>query len=526
MFEYFLDFLTLGWLVLPFLGFSSPDPPPPPPQPTPPDPSFTSGQTQEEEDAWRVKANTLLDYLHTQGMTDDAAAAAAVALQNARGDDLAQAVNRLAGLADNVQNSLIAPEDLRAMSQMFADHVQQNRNEGLAINFMDSLNAVNDRVDQEMPHIQEAVQQARAQLQDVSEQGNRLGEFDADRFERAYQPAINRLLQTYDQKERAFNDEMQRRGLTPQGSLDATGNPVTSESAPWNEGRSAIAREFSREAGNVMQEAQNTSDAQARADYQARAQAEPGIGAANITAAKTPFQTLLEQNQNTTATQDANLRLHAARTQDTALEGQTLQNTQAEQNQKLNWALPAEQAAQDYYQSRLADTNAAFQRRSQTFDPYLSNVVVPQTQRLGTKAGVATSNYQTSSALYGQMAGQLSNRAIATQQQNAGLIGAGLGTVGTLISSEVFKDNIADMTDDEYEKALETFDNIRVKHWTYKEEIDPSKKPHTGVIVEDLPEHLKGPDGKTIDVINYLGELTAAVKELSGFRKLLMEVAT
>jgi len=187
-----------------------------------------------------------------------------------------------------------------------------------------------------------------------------------------------------------------------------------------------------------------------------------------------------------------------------------------------NMLLAQNQAVQQklgQYNARLAETNQANTRRGQVFDPYMSLTSTSAADKLGaktslaaTKAGVGAQNLQT----------QTGYKTSQNQLQGS-IIGSVLGTTGSAMMSSdenVKKDFQPGPSPDE---ALNDVENIPVSRWRYQMESDDSPE-HTGGMAQDMPENIS-PDGKSVDVISYLGTMNQAIKALSnkigGFEQLI-----
>ena len=497
-------------------NFDSPDPPPtaPPPPAAPARPSFeeAAGETREQAEAARVQGEQILDILQANGITNEERAQVEQMLLEQRGADLRLAINRLQGLADQVVEGLIQPEELRAMADNFNEQIQAQVASGAELHFPTVMNSVS----QNFPDIQARVADYHVQAQRVQQEAGQLGNFDQADFERRYQPALNRLIQDYDERTSSFEDQMNSRGLMPQGSFDATGATgepgVRSGSEPWEHGRAVLGREFAREAGNVAQEAQAASEAQRLGEFQVGSGARLDSAAGDIQAAATPLRSTIEQGQSM-------LELSAGRNQNIGAAGQNLGMTQAEQENRRDWAVPAFDAASQYYNDMLAQQRGAEARRAATSGTALTYRGAPQQARLATNAGVSANVYGSDMGYAAALAAQQGANYRQAQERNANLWGAGIGAAGALGgamigSSEEFKEAIENMSDEDYSQAVDDIFHMDVKKWKYKDGIADSGK-HIGIIAEEAPEDIVTGDGKYLDVTSYLGKLTMAVKQLA-----------
>jgi hypothetical protein len=189
------------------------------------------------------------------------------------------------------------------------------------------------------------------------------------------------------------------------------------------------------------------------------------------------------------------------------------QNMLQAQNQAVNQKL-------NQYNARLGETEQANKRLGQIFDPYANSTIVPEATRQGTRASLEASRAGVGSQQYGAQLGYKT----AQSNQQAGLVGAMAGMAGQAIASDVNvkKDFAPGPTSEE---ALDDVESIPVSRWRYQGEPSDSQ-PHTGGMAQDMPEDIS-PDGKSVDVVSYLGTLNQAVKglkhKMQGFEQLLTQ---
>src|SRR3990167_6958284 len=105
------------------------------------------------------------------------------------------------------------------------------------------------------------------------------------------------------------------------------------------------------------------------------------------------------------------------------------------------------------------------------------------------------------------------------QQNQAGMYqlygqaaGAGLG-IAALASSKTFKKDILEMEPEEEDKSLSLVSKGKVYKWNYKGEKDGARR-HMSLMAEEAPDGVRTPDGKHLDVGNYLGMLHSSIKAL------------
>ncbi len=97
-------------------------------------------------------------------------------------------------------------------------------------------------------------------------------------------------------------------------------------------------------------------------------------------------------------------------------------------------------------------------------------------------------------------------------------LGAGVGGV-VAASSKDFKENVRDLTKEERDSIINQIQGIKLYNWQYKPLFKDGKNDHMGLMTEEAPGFLVTDDGKHIDILNYLGALTAAVQILLAERQ-------
>lgn len=169
------------------------------------------------------------------------------------------------------------------------------------------------------------------------------------------------------------------------------------------------------------------------------------------------------------------------------------------------------------YNARLAETTQANTRRSQVVDPYYNAVVTPESQRKQNESNVA-------SGIYNARLGQQSTNFQVNRQNQMDLLGAGMGAGSmALLASDVNVKKDFEPANSP-EQDLQELTDVPVSKWRYDSE--SSDQPmHTGGMAQDMPQDVS-PDGKSVDVVSYLGKTTNALKALTGkvnaFERLMM----
>lgn len=189
------------------------------------------------------------------------------------------------------------------------------------------------------------------------------------------------------------------------------------------------------------------------------------------------------------------------------------------QNQAVNQKL-------GIYNARLAEMNQGNERRGQIFDPLYGANVVGAGERQANKidANATRLGYSSNANANATKVHEINTgRKIAGQQQLTNMIGGGLGMMGAaMIMSDVnMKKDFQPANNPEQD--LEDINSIPVERWRYQMEGD-QEPSHTGGMAQDMPPDIS-PDGKSVDVVSYLGKATQAVqaltKRVNAFEQLL-----
>lgn len=176
----------------------------------------------------------------------------------------------------------------------------------------------------------------------------------------------------------------------------------------------------------------------------------------------------------------------------------------------------AVQQKMSQYNARLAETNQANTRRDQVFNPYYSATVVPESERQSNRIQAASDIYNAKLGYAAKMHETNTNRKIAGSQQmtDAGAAGAGVAAaaIGAMFMSDqnVKKDFSPAQAPEE---DLQDLNSIPVQRWRYQMEGE-GEPMHTGGMAQDMPPDVS-PDGKSVDVVSYLGKTTQAIQALT-----------
>lgn len=169
------------------------------------------------------------------------------------------------------------------------------------------------------------------------------------------------------------------------------------------------------------------------------------------------------------------------------------------------------------YNARLAETTQANTRRDQVFNPYYQATVVPESERQANRVGAASDIYNAKLGYAANVHQTNTNRKIAGSQQatDAGAAGAGVAAaaIGAMFmgSDKNIKKDFTPANPPEQD--LDELNSIPVSRWRYQIEGDQAPM-HTGGMAQDMPPDLS-PDGKSVDVISYLGKTTQAIQALT-----------
>ncbi|UOF78532.1 hypothetical protein [Caudoviricetes sp.] len=180
----------------------------------------------------------------------------------------------------------------------------------------------------------------------------------------------------------------------------------------------------------------------------------------------------------------------------------------------------AQQQAMDVYNARLAEMGQANTRREQTFGPLANATIVPESERMQTRAGTATNLLNTRLGHTAQMHQINTQRKIAGQEMMMGALGSGVGAAGAAIGAMAMSDvrakkNFDEFTPEDTEGLMNAVRKIGLSKWNYNEEPDGSQR-HLGGVTQDMPDDVvrETPQGEAIDIPSYLGMLTAAIQNL------------
>lgn len=110
--------------------------------------------------------------------------------------------------------------------------------------------------------------ETNAAIKQSGERAAGLGTFNAERFDQRFQPALERLNDSFTRNRRSVSEDLASRGIGHQGSF-AAGDRNVGVSGPEGYEQSLVAERFGAEAGRTMRESMADSSEQDRADYTA-----------------------------------------------------------------------------------------------------------------------------------------------------------------------------------------------------------------------------------------------------------------
>lgn len=444
-----------------------------------------SGQTAEQANKAYETSQKLLDRLVDNGLEADTAVKLQQGLLQSRGDALSAVTEDFHKLTQAVASKLITPEQVRAMGEAYGNEVDSLIQEGkdLTSEFAPRVKALTQQMEAEIPAIR-----------DIAGQAKDLGTFNQEKFDRRFQPAFERLKDQYDLRMQDLRETLNARGIPPGSEQEAYQTML-------------LERDFQKETNRLMLEAQAAAEGQEQSEYMTKLQA--GL---------TPFEALRSAQEATLNEQEGRLRLHAARGEDVAQKGEQYDRGRDELTTKQNIAASGVDAKAQTYDRRKSEMEQANQRFGATYGTAVGELSVPQAERLNIASGAASGNVGARLGYSAEQNKTATARTMASRQQPFNLAGAGLGAGGSIIgglaaggffSDPDMKENIEDIPQDG-EGFLGLLRRVKMKGWNYKG--DPT--PHVGPMSTEVPEEMATPDRKGIDVINTLGILEGAVKEL------------
>lgn len=181
--------------------------------------------------------------------------------------------------------------------------------------------------------------------------------------------------------------------------------------------------------------------------------------------------------------------------------------------------LTREQAIMGMTQNILPQQMAQTQFATQTaqFQPQLAQQwemakLTGGIQQWGQMAGVR--GQQANMALQAAITQSQAGAAVTASQYGALGGAAGMAGAALIFSSKDFKENINKIDETTENRFLEDIKKLPIYSYKYKEGI-ADEGNHIGVIAEEAPAEIVTEDGKSLDIINYIGYLTACVKTLA-----------
>jgi hypothetical protein len=483
-------------------------------------------QTVEQQQQYVEIERNLMNRLIESGVQADDAVRIQQAALMQRGANLQQVVDQFRTISEASARGLMSTDQASQIGQRLGGEIDQLIADGkdIATEFAPRVRNLTQQMEAEIPGIRELAGQLPRSAAEIQDLGRQLGTFNQERFDIRFKPALSRIQQAMTDLDTQLVGRMQERGFLAGGS----------ENEMYQ--RALLARERDAEISRAGLEAQAAAEGQQLGEYQARGQIEPAMYMQALQAGLTPYQALQQAQQATIEEQEGRLRIHAARQGDVAALAGQYQQGLAEAGMSQDIRSQGAEAATSAYQTRLAEMEQANQRYGSTMGTAIERLTVPQSERMGTQANVASTNLANRLGLQGTMAQVQQAGSAQRQQAILGGVGAGLGALGTIASlipwsDENLKKNIEGMDDRDLEQMLNEVRTIQVKRWQYKWDSEDDEE-HVGGMAQDMPDDvvIETPVGKAVDVVSYLGKLTGAVQALdkkvrgSGFHRVMEEV--
>lgn len=418
-----------------------------------------SGQTFGEEREIRERANVVLEQLRQQGLEADDAYVIQQMLVSARGDELTTLVGQLEGTSQAVQSGMMSPQTLSQMGNMVNQAIMQQVASGNP-----DLQAAFQIAEQQGA---ESIPELRSLVTELQDMGRSLGTSDPNQFAMRFDPMLRRINQSMEENLLGIRQNLNARGIDAGSSAEARMTELA-------------AREYSDAVNEAALRAQAAEQQQRLGEYAARSEMEPG----NLLRIRGDQRASLDQ-----------------------LMGRQ-QTGVGENLSRVNLSQGVLNAAGGVYGNRLAESDLASQRWGQTLGTYLDQSSVPQTQRLGFKAGVTPSIYGSAASVGTQNASRQTHRDISNQNLilGASQTGAGIGS-GMYTSDEQAKDVVGAYPPEEGLKAVM---QMPIARYYYKGD----GEAHVGGMAQDMPPEILNNEGTAVSVQDQLGVLTSAIQEL------------
>ena len=425
-----------------------------------------SGQTYEQEQQAREEAQEVLNRLREQGLEADDAMVIQQMLVSARGDELSNILGQLQNTSTLVQSGLMTPQTLSHMGSMVNQAVMQQVASGNP-----DLQAAFQIAEQQGI---ESIPELRNLVGELQEMGRSLGQSDTEQFEMRFGPMLRRINQAMEENLLGIRQNLNARGIDAGSSAEARMTELA-------------AREYSGAVNEAGLRAQEAEQQQRLGEYNSRSSFEPS----NLLRIRGDQRESLNQ-----------------------LLGRQ-QTGVGENLQRYNLSSGLLNSAGSVYGQRLSEADLANLRRGQTLGTYLDQTSVPQSQRLGFKAGVTPSIYVSAAQVGSNEMRNRTQRDIANQQlildssKEGARIGEGVGAnvAAGMMSDERAKDVMGGV---ESSEGLDAIMRIPLARYYYK----GGNEEHVGGMAQDMPPDVLSGDGSTVDIPSYLGMLTGAIQRL------------
>ena len=452
---------------------------------------LSTGQTVDQQQEARQKAQAMIDLLASEGLDANDAVKLQQTVLGMRGEELSEITNTFAGYAQGVQQGLIKAEDLRSIGAQLGSEIDELMAEGrdITTEFAPRLRALNQQIESEIPGIREYSQK-------MDTLGDNIGTFDDEDFNRRFQPALTRLQRQFDINRQSIIDSMAERGIAPGSENERFQNLV-------------LTRDQDEDLKNAMLQAQAGSQAQRLSEYGAKT-------TSGLSTRLSPLDSLRKAMESTTGEADSRLRIYAAKGNTVNQRANQYQLGQGELGLGVDAGKVGVDASNETYNARTAEINQANQRFGDTFGQAIAQSGVPQSERLAIGANTTTSSLGARLGYGAKQHETNTARTVASRQMPFNILGAGMGAVGSmgaaaiLASSRKVKDNIEELPEDTGEKALDALNSFQIKRWNYKG--DPLA--HLGGIAEEMPDEVTTPEKNAVNLNDEMALLTEAVKAL------------
>lgn len=373
-----------------------------------------SGYMPDDDERTKAQIAPIIKMLVDNSLPDDTAQLMAIVMQEQRGQSLQKSYEYLKSFSDAIQQGYFTPEDVSDVGSMLGSQLRTQYEQGQEFDLDQVLNDVAHQAVEQLPAWQRIADYAGEAAGDIRSAGRSLGEFDQDKFDRRYEPALDRLNADYEVRDRAREEDLASRGVTDQGSMAS--DPTIGRSTVADVARSLSDREYARELGNITKEAQAAAEGQQVAEYSAL-QGEPGAIGTAVAVKAGPLDKLAEIGGKAA---DVGLAIHSNRRQDIA----------AGHDATTGAGVTGAEAGAAPFTSLQPVVDNRTTRRTQSVGGALEQLSAPVSQRLGYRAGVTPGTMSGLSQVRAQGIESDTAQKLSRQKALMGLGLAGLSMVG------------------------------------------------------------------------------------------------